>query len=286
MTMMLILTLKLAVGALILAIGMGSTLSDVTYLWRRPGLLLRSLLAMYVLVPLVAFLLVKALPLTVGVEAALLVLAMSAGAPLLPRKLGALGSDAYVFSLVVTSSLLAIVVVPVWVALLAQHFGVAMELSSATVAVVIAKAFLLPLAVGMVIRGLLPKFSDWFADRLLAIAGVVLTGAGVILLATQWKLFLEVRWEGMTTLVGLMVIALAIGHALGGPSPDERTALAIACATRHIGIAVLVATAFRGPRTMVMIAAYIVASALVSIPYLQWRRRKVGAPAQAESAAG
>jgi bile acid:Na+ symporter, BASS family len=114
----------------------------------------------------------------------------------------------------------------------------------------------------------------------------VLTGAGVILRATQWKLFLEVRWEGMTTLVGLMVIALAIGHALGGPSPDERTALAIACATRHIGIAVLVATAFRGPRTMVMIAAYIVASALVSIPYLQWRRRKVGAPAQAESAAG
>jgi bile acid:Na+ symporter, BASS family len=286
MTAMLIVTLKLAVGALILAIGMGSTLSDMTYLWRRPGLLLRSLLAMYVLVPLVAFLLVKTLPLAAGVEAALLVLAMSAGAPLLPRKLGALGSDAYVFSLVVTSSLLAIVVVPAWVALLARHFGVVMELSSADVAAVIAKAFLLPLAVGMVIRGLLPKFSEWFADRLLAIAGVVLTVAGVVLLVTQWQLFLAVRWEGMTTLVGLMLIALAIGHALGGPHPDDRTALAIACATRHIGIAVLVATAFRGPRTMVMIAAYIVASALVSIPYLQWRRLRAGVVDRAEPSAG
>jgi hypothetical protein len=38
--------------------------------------------------------------------------------------------------------------------------------------------------------------------------------------------------------------------------PDERTALAIACVTRHVGVAVVVATSFRGPRTAVMLAAY------------------------------
>jgi BASS family bile acid:Na+ symporter len=163
---------------------------------------------------------------------------------------------------------------------------VATELAWADVAVVIAKAFLLPLAVGMVIRGLFPQFSERFSDRLLTIAGVVLTVAGVVLLVTQWRLFLAVRWEGMVTLAGLMLIALGIGHALGGPSPGDRTALAIACATRHIGIAVLVATAFRGPRTMVMIAAYIVVSVLVSLPYLQWRRRKARATERVDSAAG
>ena len=89
---------------------MGATLADLTYVWRRPGLLLRSLLAMYVLV-LAALLLVMTWPLAPG-KAALLVLAVSAGAPLLPRKLQRFGSDAYVFGLVVTSSLLAIVVVP------------------------------------------------------------------------------------------------------------------------------------------------------------------------------
>ena len=152
MTETLLILLKIAVGTLIFAIGMGSTLADVTYLWRRPGLLLRSFLAMYVLVPLAAFLLVKTLPLTVGIKAALLVFAVSAGAPLLLRKLRAFGDDAYVFSLVVTSSLLAIVIVPAWIAVLAGHFGVPTEVPPSVVAAAIAKAFLIPLAAGMALR--------------------------------------------------------------------------------------------------------------------------------------
>ena len=99
---------KLAVGVLILTIGMGATLADLTYVWRRPRLLLRSLLAMHVLVPLAAVLLVKTWPLAPGVKAALLVLVVLAGAPLLPRKLQRFGSNAYVFSLAVTSRATAV----------------------------------------------------------------------------------------------------------------------------------------------------------------------------------
>jgi len=81
----------------------------------------------------------------------------------------------------------------------------------------------------------------------------------------------------------LIVMALAIGHLVGGPEADDRTALAIACATRHIGIAVLVATSVPGPRTAVVIAVYIAVSLVVSLPYLHWRRavsrrRKAAAP--------
>jgi BASS family bile acid:Na+ symporter len=47
--------------------------------------------------------------------------------------------------------------------------------------------------------------------------------------------------------IAVGTLIFAIGHALGGPNPGHRTALAIACATRHIGIAVLVATSFPGP---------------------------------------
>jgi bile acid:Na+ symporter, BASS family len=275
--------LRVSVSVLILAIGMGSTFSDLTYLWRRPALLLRSLLAMYVLVPLAALALVMFLPLVPGVKAAFLVLAVSAGAPLLPRKLGGFGGGAYVFSLVVTSSLLAILVVPAWVSLLASYFEVTTEITPAAVALAIAKAFLLPLAVGMAIRALAPKFSDLVADRLLAIAGIVLTVTGLVLLAGGWQLLLAVKWPGMVTLVGLLLVALAIGHALGGPDEDDRTALAISCATRHIGVAVIVAATFRGPKTAVLIAAYIVASALVSMSYLRWRKRKTAKANEAKS---
>ncbi len=272
MTELLLIALKVSVGVLILAIGLGSTFADLLYIWRRPALLLRSLLAMYVLVPLAAVLLVGLLPVSAAVKAALLVLAVSAGAPLLPRKLGAFGSDAYVFSLVVLSSLLAIVLVPAWVSLAADHFHVAGEIDPIVVAAVIAKSFLLPLVAGLVLRKLFPALAEASADRLMAVAGIVLTASALVLLATHWQVFMEMQNLGMLSLLLLLGAALAIGHAMGGPSADDRTALAISCATRHVGLAVLVASSFPGPKTTVMIAAYIAASAAVSIPYLKWRR--------------
>jgi BASS family bile acid:Na+ symporter len=114
--------LKLAVAVIILAIGMRSTVGDVTYLWRRPGLLLRSVLAMYVLVPLATLALVKVLTPTPAVEVGLLVVAVSAGAPMLPRRLVNIGDGTYIFSLVVTSSLLAILLMPAWLAVLGPRF--------------------------------------------------------------------------------------------------------------------------------------------------------------------
>jgi BASS family bile acid:Na+ symporter len=274
--------LKLCVAVLIFAIGLGSSLGDLTYLGRRPGLLLRSLLAMYVLVPLVALAFAKLLPLDAGVKAALLVLAVSAGAPLLPRKLSKLGGGAYPFSLVVVSSLLAIVLVPAWVGLLGRHFGRDLDVSSATAATLIAKAFLAPLAAGMVLRLASPELCERASDLLMKIAGGVLTLAGLLLLAVNWRLLLQLQGPGMAALVALMIVALAIGHWLGGPTEDDRTALAIACATRHVGLAVLVAASFPGLRTVAVVAAYSVASLLVSIPYLAWRRRSEVATGDAQ----
>ena len=49
-----------------------------------------------------------------------------------------------------------------------------------------------------------------------------------------------------------------------------------ACATRHVGVAVMVAAALPGPRTAVLIAAYIVTSAVITIPYLRWQRARPG----------
>jgi bile acid:Na+ symporter, BASS family len=272
MTATLLLLLKAAVGLIILAIGMDSTVKDATHLLHRPGLLLRSILAMYVGVPLAAFALVKLLTLSPGVEIGLLVLAVSAGAPLLPRKLLRIGDGAYIFSLVLVSSVLAIVVVPAWLALLGPYFGSPLELAPTQVALILARSFLLPLGAGMLLRWWHPAFAARLASRLIGAAGGVLTVCALALLVLHWDVLLVASWGGVLALMALVAMALAIGHALGGPAHDDRTALAVACASRHIGVAVLVATSLPGPRTAVIIAVYIVASALVSIPYLRWRR--------------
>ncbi len=273
MTTTLLLLLKLSVVALLLAIGMLTSKKEVTYLWRRPRLLLRSLLAMYVLVPLAAILFVSILPLADGLKLAVFVLAISAGAPLLPKKLMGMGADEYVLSLVITASILAIFTVPAWSAALGPLFGKESHLAPVEVAMLIAKSFLLPLAIGMLVRRFFPNQSESLADNILTVAGLVLSVSAILLLATNWQLLVKAGWPALLALAGLTLISLIIGHLMGGEEPGERTALAVSCATRHLGLAILVAAAVPGPKTAVFVAAYIVASAVVAIPYLKWQNK-------------
>ena len=84
---MLLILLKSSIAALIFAFGMTATTEDITYLWHRPFLLLKSIIAMYVVMPVVAVMMGNALDLPPQAELALVVLAICAGVPLLARKL-------------------------------------------------------------------------------------------------------------------------------------------------------------------------------------------------------
>jgi BASS family bile acid:Na+ symporter len=70
-------------------------------------------------------------------------------------------------------------------------------------------------------------------------------------------------------------VGLAIGHFLGGPLSENRTALAISTASRHPGIAIAIAAANFPEQTLVTpaIFLYLLVTAVVSIPYLLWSKR-------------
>lgn len=273
MTVTLLILLKVTVTVIIFGIGLDSTPRDAVRLFRHPALLLRSVLAMYVLVPLAALALVKLLPLSPGVEAGLLVLAVSAGAPLLPRKLLGIGDGAYIFSLVVVSSVLAVILVPVWLEILVPLFPRLPHLAPERAAIVLGESFFLPLLAGMAVRWLFPRFAAWVGGRLVGLAGLFLALAALVLLAVNWHIVLEVQWQGVAALAVLILMALVIGHLVGGPKEEDRTALAVACATRHIGVAVVVATSLPGVRVAVVISVYIAISVAVTLPYTRWRRK-------------
>jgi BASS family bile acid:Na+ symporter len=141
------------------------------------------------------------------------------------------------------------------------------------VAWIVGRSILLPVAIGLILNRAAPAISERAAAYLLPAGGIVLIVAGGTILALNWDIVLHVQAAGLLALLTLMLAALAVGHLLGGPSPDDRTVLAVACTTRHIGVATLVATAFPGVRTLALVAAYILCSAGVSLPYLFWRRR-------------
>ena len=269
----LLIAIKLSVVLLTFAIGLGSAPGDVAYLWRRPGLLVRSLVAMYVAVPAAAVLMARTLPLSLPVKTAIVVVAISAGAPLLPRRLQKLGRQGYVFSLVVTASILAIGVVPLWLVAIDRIVGGNLAVNPWAVARLIAKAFLAPLVLGVLLRWPLPGVADRLSDWCLVVGNALLAASGLTLLVLRGPLLIAAGWVPLAALGGMTLVSLAIGHALGGPDPDDRTALAVSCATRHVGIAMLAASTVPGPRALTLVLAYLLATLAVSIPYLRWRSR-------------
>lgn len=270
------LVLKASIVALILAIGMSATTDDIVYLWRRPVLLAKSLLAMYVVMPLVAILMARTLDLPRSTELALVVLAVCAGAPLLPKKLIKAGGDpAYVFSLIVTSSLVAIVTVPTSLHLLAHY--ISFDTTAVTperVAQVILTSLLLPLGAGMLIRKAAPGLAERVGDPLLKVAGIVMSLCALLALVAGFHLVFDVGLPSIIAFAAFTLTAIAAGHLLGGPDASDRRSLAVACASRHIGLALLIAASARGQQTLALVAAYILASAVVSIPYMWWQSNR------------
>lgn len=275
---MLAIVMKVSVAALIFAIGLSATLDDVAYIWRRPALLARSLIAMYVVIPLVAVLMARTLDLPPRTEAALVVLAICAGAPLLPKKLLKLGGDpTYIFSLVVATSLLAVATVPLGIQILSEYIPADATTTPGDVASTIVRAFLLPLAAGMLLRMINPGIADRLSDRLLQLASASLGICAIALLVAAFPKVADVGLPSLLAFGVFTLAALLTGHWLGGPEPAGRTSLAVACATRHLGLALLVAATAQGPNTLGMVAAYLLGSTIVSIPYIMWRRKVLGA---------
>jgi BASS family bile acid:Na+ symporter len=278
-----IVTLQFTVGALLFAIGVGTTPSQVTYLWRRPALMARSLLAMYLLVPLLALLLVAVLKLSEGAELALLVLAVAAGAPLLPKKLMGFGSSDYAESLLVNTSLLAVVVVPLWLAMIGGIMGADRVVGPAEAAKALAMGFALPLIAGLAARRFLGDKADATSEAVQTYGTVLLLVCAGLLLFTNLGLLYQVPLTSYLAVTAFLAGAVAIGHSLGGPGIGQRTTLGVSCGTRHLGVAIVIAAAYPSSRASVIVVGYLVCSAAVAIPYIKWQEAGLPAPDEGAS---
>jgi BASS family bile acid:Na+ symporter len=147
------------------------------------------------------------------------------------------------------------------------------QVAPTAVAATILKSFLLPLAAGMAVRALAPALTERMGDPLMRLGGLAIAGCALVLIVVGWRLFVDAGLPALLAFAALTLATLDAGHLLGGPDPGQRTALAVACASRHVGLALLVAAHVRGQRALTLVAGYMLAAALASAPYLRWRRR-------------
>src|SRR5215469_13381811 len=140
-----ILALQISVLLIVVSIGMSATRSEATYLLRTPELLFRSIVARNVIVPVMAIAMIKIFSFHPAVAITIGTLAATPVPPLLPTSLlKAGGRRRYVFGLLVSQALLAIIVVPLTIRVMDALFAAEISFSVAATANVVVKTILAP----------------------------------------------------------------------------------------------------------------------------------------------
>ena len=270
------LVLVTGIVLIVFAIGVRARIENPLLLVRKPALALRAMVAMFVLLPLFAVMVTRLLPLQQGVGAALLGVAVS---PMLPpwaktgSKVGAKGD--YVFGLQVLATAFSILVVPVMLWLVELVFHVRATFNPFAFSMILLITVGLPLAVGLAMGRYRPGSAPRIADRAERGGNVLLVLGAIGLLVTSGSVIPAVIGQG--TLLAILAITgfgLLVGHLLGGPDPGNRGALATATASRHPGIALLLASeVFPDSQRAILgtVLLYLIASIAITVPYQRWR---------------
>lgn len=224
-----------------LGMGLNLTIRQLSYLWNKPGLLIRVLLASFVLVLLAVVIVVGILPLSAPVRIGIALMAITPGAPLIYRKISKMGWNATLAaSYQVTVSLLAIVFIPVLAVILSNFYPNQDVVTPLEGFKQVLAVQIIPLTIGLAIRAGIPDFADDIEGFVTRIGNGTFLALGVLILVKGLEQALN---AGILTILAIALIAAAslmIGHFLGGADPNDRATLAIANATRNPGLALVI----------------------------------------------
>jgi bile acid:Na+ symporter, BASS family len=278
-----ILAIKINIAGLVFGLGLRSRAEELLSLLERPSLLARSMLAMNLIMPAFAIVLVKLFDLRTEVAVALIALSLAPVPPLLPQKDAKAGGDrSFAISLLVIFAVFAVVWVPLAVQGVGLIFGRELGMSAGPIAWIVVTLILAPLLLGIVLR----RYAAGFAQRierpvsLVSNIALVLAG-GLVVVSARSAILAQIGDGTILLLTAFILVGLAVGHVLGGPNTRERTDLALATSSRHPGIALAIAsTTFPDTHAAkAVVALYLLINILIGLPYVRWRARRAAAVA-------
>jgi BASS family bile acid:Na+ symporter len=248
-----------------LAMGLGLKVAEITAPLRNIRLVAMSLLANFVMMPLAAVVLARALRLDEPLGVGLLLLGVAAGAPFLPMLAQiARGNLAFAVALMVLLMVVTVGYLPLVLPILLPGVSV----NPLQIARSLVLLMLLPLASALAVNAKWPaaaaRVKPLF-DRLSSLGLILVV---VLLIVVNFSDVLSVFGTG-AILAGLLFIALGygVGWALGGPGADTRPVLGLGTAQRNIAAALVVGSqSFSNPGVVVMVVVVAIVSLLILLP--------------------
>jgi BASS family bile acid:Na+ symporter len=276
--------IQTGIVSLVLGVGLDAGPEDALYLVRRPGQLAKAFVAIIVVAPVVAVLVTGILPLSLPARIGVIVMSAAAVPPFVPGSATRGGGRrAYVYGLYAAFALLTVVTVPVTVAALDKVYGSAAEAPLPKLIGMVLLTVLLPLAIGMAVRARWPAFAERVGPWISRVAMLLLLIILVLLVVRAWPAIVALVGNGtILAVVAISLAAIAAGHVLGGPDPRDQVALSTMAATRHPGIALMIAGSLTPDKSVsAMIVLYVLVSFVTVALYqaVLKRRSRAGSTA-------
>jgi BASS family bile acid:Na+ symporter len=229
---------------------------------KNARLVILALVANFILVPIVAYVITLVLPLDEPLRIGLILLSTAAGAPFLPKLAEvAKGSTAFSVGLMVLLMVVTIIYLPVVLPLLLS--GV--EVNPWEIAQSLIVMMLVPLAIGL--------FINWRYEDTAAKMQPTFGQASNIALLVLTVLGLVLNFREMIGLVGsfgilagiiFIVVSLAIGYLLGGSDSNIKSVMGLGTGQRNISAALVVA----GQNFGIDVVTYLMVIAVIGLVIL------------------
>lgn len=260
--------------ASMLAVGVSYTLKEITGPLRHVDRVFRALAVNFVLVPLLALGIARALHLEPSLEAGVLLVGTAAGAPFLLKLTQAANADVGLSAaLLVLLMPLSVLFMPLVVPLFSD-----VPVDAVAIAVPLVLTLLLPFVVGLAIDALFPRV----AARLKPLASLTSSIALALLVTStvvlNWSLFGELLGTGAFSAAVLVTAgAFVMGYLISSPGFDRRAVMGLGAGQRNIAAALVVAAdGMTDRKTLVMVVLFSVVDLMVLFPIAWVLKRASG----------
>lgn len=258
-----------------LAMGLGLTVPMILQPLKNGRLVVLALLANFVLVPLLAYLILLVIPLEQSLGTGLIVLACAAGAPFLPKLVeGAKGDIAFGVGLMVLLMVVTIFYLPVVLPMLLQ--GV--EVNPWDIAQSLIVLMLIPMGIGLLAKSHSPESAEHWQPVMNKISSVALMVLLVVGLGLNLSNILSLIGSlGILALLIFIIGSLVIGLVLGGRDPGVRSVMGLGTAQRNVAAAIVVsAQNFSDSNTL----SFVLVGAIILLLILLPTAKNLGARAE------
>ncbi len=261
--------LMVSVMFLVLGVGLRTTIGQIVAVARQ-FLLLRGMLANFLIVPLAFYLGMLWLPLSLDVKIGIMIMAAAPIAPMAPPFVGMAKADlAYSVGLMAIVALLSVPLTPLILSLALPEGTGDLTVDPWSIVKILLTAQLIPLCGGIAIRRASPTWADQllkFVPRSGQIGLLISVG---FILWEQAEQISAIRAFEHSIILAMVVASLLIGDVtLIGETVGRRRSLAIVTAIRNVPLAFLIAnTSFPGTTVASVVLIFSVFSMLLSVIY-------------------